>query len=86
MSVVGSLAKQMTSGTRVYIEASPQYLIEVDSDRILRLNLPREPPALFEKCSVRFGAGSRTGLGEEVLWSTRAGGPQLGGLRTAPLR
>jgi len=51
------------------IEGFKQYLIEVDSDRILRLNPPQKTPALFEKC-LPFALA----LGVEQVWAKQFAG------------
>jgi uncharacterized membrane protein YgcG len=51
------------------IEGFKQYLVEVDSDRILRLNPPQKTRALFEKC-LPFALA----LGVEQLWAKQFAG------------
>jgi uncharacterized membrane protein YgcG len=51
------------------IEGFKQYLIEVDSDRIRRLNPPEKTPALFEKCLPYALA-----LGVEQAWAKQFAG------------
>ena len=46
------------------VEGFKQYLVEVDSDRILRMNPPQKTPALFEKC-LPFALA----LGVEQVWA-----------------
>jgi len=51
------------------IEGFKQYLLEVDSDRILRLNPPAKTPALFETCLPYALA-----LGVEQAWAKQFAG------------
>lgn len=51
------------------VEGFKQYLVEVDSDRILRLNPPQKTPALFEKC-LPFALA----LGVEQTWARQFAG------------
>jgi uncharacterized membrane protein YgcG len=51
------------------IEGFKQYLVEVDSDRIRRLNPPEKTPALFEKCLPYALA-----LGVEQAWAKQFAG------------
>ena len=51
------------------IEGFKQYLMEVDSDRILRMNPPQKTPALFEKCLPYALA-----LGVEQAWAKKFSG------------
>jgi uncharacterized membrane protein YgcG len=51
------------------VKGFKQYLVEVDSDRILRLNPPQKTPALFEKC-LPFALA----LGVEQAWAKQFAG------------